>query len=615
MPPEMPAKPLVVLFAHPDDEFAVFPVLRSALREGRPLSCVWLTDGGWGGQNMEQRRRESIAVLAGLGLPEAAMRFLGQEWQVPDGALHQHLDRVIPALVEALAESCRDGEVLVPAWEGGHQDHDACHLAGIALARSARARLRQFPLYHGAGLPGPWFRVLDPLPANGPVDVQPTRPGERLGDALRCLGYASQWRSFIGLLPFYLWRMRRTDAFGLQDVAMARTAGPAHEGRVLYERRGGPTWSGFAEATSRWRWPDAMARDMAGGNAPKEPLPAQEAAGSLEGMPVSFADAGYQNRIAQENATFADQVDVHALPEIFHYWSNRYLLPMEQVFGFQHPEDFLAKHLLDSSRRTGAARPHFVSLGSGNCDAEVRIAQDLRRRGLHDFVLECIDINPAMLERGLQLAREAGLENVVVPVAGDFNRWTPTRRYDGIMANQSLHHVLGLEDLFDAIRGALAPGALFVVSDMIGRNGHQRWPEALDIVRESWKELPDAYRYNRQLQRPEPEFLDWDCSVEGFEGIRSQDILPLLVERFGFEFFLAFGNVIDPFIDRGFGHNFDPLRDWDRDFIDRVHARDEAELMAGRIKPTHMMAVMTADTNAVCTCRAHLTPRFCIRKP
>ena len=89
----------------------------------------------------------------------------------------------------------------------------------------------------------------------------------------------------------------------------------------------------------------------------------------------------------------------------------------------------------------------------------------------------------------------------------------------------------------------------------------------------------------------------------------------MLVERFGFEFFLAFGNVIDPFIDRGFGHNFDPLRDWDRDFIDRVHARDEAELMAGRITPTHMMAVMTADTNAVCTCRAHLTPRFCIRKP
>jgi len=31
---------------------------------------------------------------------------------------------------------------------------------------------------------------------------------------------------------------------------------------------------------------------------------------------------------------------------------------------------------------------------------------------------------------------------------------------------------------------------------------------------------------------------------------------------------------------------------WDREFIDRVHERDEAELAAGRIKPAHMFAVM-----------------------
>ena len=109
--------------------------------------------------------------------------------------------------------------------------------------------------------------------------------------------------------------------------------------------------------------------------------------------------------------------------------------------------------------------------------------------------------------------------------------------------------------------------------------------------------------------------MDWDCSNEGFEGIRAQDILPLCVDRFGFETFLAFANVVDPFIDRSFGHHFDANGAWDRDFIDRVHARDEAEIRAGRIKPTHMMAVMTNDRGATPRIRDGLTPAGCVRVP
>ena len=112
------------------------------------------------------------------------------------------------------------------------------------------------------------------------------------------------------------------------------------------------------------------------------------------------------------------------------------------------------------------------------------------------------------------------------------------------------------------------------------------------IVREYWRELPSAYRWNVQLRRHEELLKDWDCSMSGFEGIRAQDILPLLLARFDFEFFIGYGNLVDPFIDRSFGPHFDAAAEWDRAFIDRVHARDEAEILAGRITPTHMMAVM-----------------------
>ena len=81
-----------------------------------------------------------------------------------------------------------------------------------------------------------------------------------------------------------------------------------------------------------------------------------------------------------------------------------------------------------------------------------------------------------------------------------------------------------------------------------------RWPEALFQVNELWRELPERYHHNRQLRRMEPEYENWDCSKEGFEGIRAQDVLPELLKRFHFKLFVGFGNVVDIFVDRSFGH-------------------------------------------------------------
>jgi hypothetical protein len=157
--------------------------------------------------------------------------------------------------------------------------------------------------------------------------------------------------------------------------------------------------------------------------------------------------------------------------------------------------------------------------------------------------------------------------------------------------------------------------SLFLVSDMIGRNGHQRWPEALELVREFWKELPDRYKYNQLLKRSEPDYINYDCATSGFEGIRAQDILPLLTSCFQFELFVPFANAIFVFIDRPFGHNFDATAAWDQDFIDRVHTRDEEGILAGKLTPTQMLAVLrTVDVEPLLI-HPRLTPRFCIRKP
>jgi SAM-dependent methyltransferase len=331
-----------------------------------------------------------------------------------------------------------------------------------------------------------------------------------------------------------------------------------------------------------------------------------------------LAGGRYAARIAAEVSRFRDDTDVHALPPIFHYWSNRYLRPKLESHGFSHPDAFFVANIEACCARspTNVEREkRIISLGAGNCDTEVRLARALVDAGRGDFVIECLDLNPAMLERGSALAAEQGVAANIAPIRGDFNVWHPDKSYDCIIANQSLHHVLSLENLFAGVSGALAPHGRFVVSDIIGRNGHQRWPEARAIVEEFWSELPASHRYHRQLRRQEDRFLDWDCSISGFEGIRAQDILPLLVERFVFDLFIGFANVIDPFVDRGFGPNFSIDSAWDKAFIDHVHDRDEAEMTAGRIKPAHMFAVMRPGGDRGQTNEATSAARAAVRRP
>jgi SAM-dependent methyltransferase len=320
----------------------------------------------------------------------------------------------------------------------------------------------------------------------------------------------------------------------------------------------------------------------------------------------------YQDSLAREQKIYENRVDVHDLPPIFHYWSNRHILPKLQSLGFSSPHEMFAEHL---ERACAAAvdRPRFVSLGAGNCDAEIDLARHLQAKG-YNFTLDCLDVNPTMLERGRLAAADAGLPQLNF-IASDLNTWHTAHLYDAAIANQSLHHVVNLEGLFENVKRSLRPGGRFLISDMIGRNGHQRWPEALAIIHEFWTKLPPSYRVNRLLGRYEELYQSWDCSVEGFEGVRSQDILSLLAESFHFHLFLPYGNAIDPFIDRAFGPHFDPSSEWDRSFIDEVHRRDETEIASGRIKPTHIIAAVASEPCRAPQIYASLSPEFCIRPP
>ncbi len=324
----------------------------------------------------------------------------------------------------------------------------------------------------------------------------------------------------------------------------------------------------------------------------------------------------YAGRMEQEMDAYNSIENVHDLPRIAQYWFDKYIAPMYGPFGFANSIEFFRTYIARMCVEKSPETVSILSIGSGNCASEINIAEWLREQSIGNYRFECVDINPALLKRGAASADVKGLTRQFVFSSFDLNRKrSPGQMYHFVLAIQSLHHIVELEELFTQIHQLLHPEGYFLADDMIGRNGHQRWPEALELLDDLWAELPDKYKYNRQLKRFEKRYENWDCSKEGFEGIRSQDILPLLTSRFNFELFIAFGNVIDIFVDRGFGPNFDPDIERDRAFIDLVQALDMAKIESGALKPTHMLAAMTKNPIARTKMYRHLSPEFCIRRP
>lgn len=322
----------------------------------------------------------------------------------------------------------------------------------------------------------------------------------------------------------------------------------------------------------------------------------------------------YQARVAREREVYDANINVHDLPEIFHVWSHRTVKPKLTALGF----DSIDSIWLESVGRASKEGHHcaMASLGAGNCESEVELAKALVAHGMHNFTIQCIDISPVALARGKELAEREGVGAHITVFPTDLNGWKPEPGgYHVVMAFQSLHHFMNLETIFDDVHRALSDDGVFFTNDMIGKNGHQRWPEALTITESLWNLLEPRHKINRHSNQIEEAFVNRDYSEADFEGIRCQDILPLLRQRFHFDVFIPFLNVSQPFIDRVFGHNFRVENSFDREFVEFLSTLDDHAIETGRITPTQMLAVMQKTKLREPKYYKHLTPAFCERDP
>lgn len=305
----------------------------------------------------------------------------------------------------------------------------------------------------------------------------------------------------------------------------------------------------------------------------------------------------YSSRVSQQIEQYANTVNMHDLPQSFHLWSHNFILPaLQSVYAVDSINDFFVNAVMESY---STCSKRILSIGCGDGLVEIGVAESLLNKGVRDFKIVATDLSPILLDRCRTELAARRLNSFFDVVECDLNNLGSVSAvagpYDTIMANHSLHHIVELEKLFDFSLASLTPSGVFAANDMIGRNGHMRWPEAAAVVKAFWPLLSPIQRYHVQLQRLDDQFTDHDCSTEGFEGIRAQDILPLLLERFHASKFVGVGGFVDTFVDRSFGHGFNPEDEHDRDLIMCIATLNDILLDAGTIKPTIMLAHFTKE--------------------
>ena len=244
----MPAA--LLLLAHHDDEFFLAPVLQDECAAGTELRVVFLTHGSRFGAETAARVRESQAALASLGVDAPHILELGLRGGIFDGELMHKAGAALEALTVHLGGQ-RFERIYLMGWEGGHTDHDAAHVIGLAYAgcEQAAAKRFEFPLYNCFGMEPGKFRLMRLVPGPGPILERRVTDAE-IERSLRLFdSYTSQREVLAALRPGVVQVLRRRGSYRYRELTAGRDYGqPPHAGPLFYEQRFGVSFAAFRAA-------------------------------------------------------------------------------------------------------------------------------------------------------------------------------------------------------------------------------------------------------------------------------------------------------------------------------------------------------------------------------
>ena len=239
----------------------------------------------------------------------------------------------------------------------------------------------------------------------------------------------------------------------------------------------------------------------------------------------------------------------------------------------QVPPDFQQRL---KARADGGRVVKVLSLCSGAARIEASFASQVGP--LVEWSL--LDINVDLLElASRQFAPEIKLDLV----EGNANNLVFSReKWDIILCVSALHHVVELEQLVRFCHSSLNEhGEFWSIGECVGRNGNRLWPDARAEANRFFAQLPATYRLNRHTKQLDREIPDNDYSVGCFEGIRSEEIEPVLDRWFHPVDVYRRNCFLWRLINLAYSDNFDPGVADDRKWIVQMVAAELDHFRAG----------------------------------
>ncbi|MCL4474309.1 MAG: PIG-L family deacetylase [Actinobacteria bacterium] len=217
-----------------------------------PLAAAWLTRGGLHG---DRREAESRCAMRLIGVEPRNQFF----FRLPDGKVLDFMDEIVARLGRLVSE-LRPASVFVPAFEGGHPDHDAAQLAMVlslshqssGAGADAAPALFEFPLYSRAG--ARILKVGQFIPATTPVERTPMKLSDRLLKRKLVVGCFRSQRSLLWPLTGIRGGPMMVHVQGEPYRRVPRGRDYAirpHPGRLAYEFYTAWRFGDFAEVAAR----------------------------------------------------------------------------------------------------------------------------------------------------------------------------------------------------------------------------------------------------------------------------------------------------------------------------------------------------------------------------
>ena len=231
-------KNIFYLFAHQDDEFGVFIDLYKKINDYN-IYIFYLTSGykkKISASKLLERDKESINVLKKIGVKKNNINFFGRKLGIRCNKLYLNADRVYKEIIN-FSKKKTPHQIVTLAWEGGHEDHDACNLIArkVGYKFDIIKKSGEFSVYNAYKSNFIYFKVFNPIKKSGNyIRINITK---RLFLIKLLFYYKTQIKIWVGLYPFIIFHYIFLGYNFIQPLNNEKVIKKPHSGKLLYEKR------------------------------------------------------------------------------------------------------------------------------------------------------------------------------------------------------------------------------------------------------------------------------------------------------------------------------------------------------------------------------------------